>query len=232
MSNFALTKASAAALGLLCRTAGTDQLLLIQPARELRAEITVEPTGTADHGQIDAVLHLREQRHSITLQRDDGANAQHLAEWVEAAANGTLDTATAIPQRPCSCPSGDGTLRWPCKAHEAPAPAQGDLLPDEMHQMAFEEGQPAEDGDGYLFTAEEFDLFLERLLSRATRPAQTEQQSMTAPEGWQLVPVEPTPEMREAFHEATERYEDGFGESPDSQWQAMLRAAQATRPAA
>ncbi|WP_417585417.1 hypothetical protein [Pelagibacterium sp.] len=57
-----------------------------------------------------------------------------------------------------------------------PAPAQDALLPDEIHQMAFEEGQPAEDGDGYLFTAEEFDLFVERLLSRATRPAQTEQQ--------------------------------------------------------
>lgn len=38
---------------------------------------------------------------------------------------------------------------------------------DEIHQMAFEEGQPAENGDGYLFTAEEFDLFVERLLSAA-----------------------------------------------------------------
>ena len=116
MSNFALTKASAAALGLLCRTAGTDQLLLIQPARELRAEITVEPIGTADQrGQIEAVLHLREQRHSITLQRDDGANAQHLAEWVEAAANGTLDTAAAIPQRnallPC-CKCGSAAIGY------------------------------------------------------------------------------------------------------------------------
>lgn len=53
-------------------------------------------------------------------------------------------------------------------------PAQDELLPDEIHQMAFEEGQPAEKGDGYLFTAEEFDLFVERLLSRATRPAQAE----------------------------------------------------------
>lgn len=105
MSTFALTKASTAALAMLCRTAGTDQLLLTQPARELRAEITVEPIGTADQrGQIEAVLHLREQRHSITLQRDDGANAQHLAEWVEAAANGTADTALAIPQRAAPAP--------------------------------------------------------------------------------------------------------------------------------
>lgn len=36
---------------------------------------------------------------------------------------------------------------------------------DEIHQMAFEEGQPAENGDGYSFTSEEFDLFVERLLA-------------------------------------------------------------------
>jgi hypothetical protein len=37
------------------------------------------------------------------------------------------------------------------------------LNADEIHQMAFEEGQPAENGDGYVFTAEEFDLFIQRL---------------------------------------------------------------------
>lgn len=45
------------------------------------------------------------------------------------------------------------------------------------------------------------------------------------PEGYQLVPVEPTAAMREAFHTSYERYEDGIGECPDSQWKAMLRAA-------
>lgn len=40
------------------------------------------------------------------------------------------------------------------------------LNPDEIHQMAFEEGQPADSGDGYLFTIEEFDLFVQRLLDR------------------------------------------------------------------
>lgn len=39
------------------------------------------------------------------------------------------------------------------------------------------------------------------------------------------VPHELTPEMRDAFHEAHERFEDGIGESPDSQWRAMLDAA-------
>lgn len=42
---------------------------------------------------------------------------------------------------------------------------------------------------------------------------------------YKLVPVEPTDAMRHAFHESYERYEDGHGECPDSQWQAMLAAA-------
>ena len=59
-------------------------------------------------------------------------------------------------------------------------PAQDELLPDKIHQMAFEEGQPAEDGDGYLFTAEEFDLFVERLLSRAALSAPVAQTALSA----------------------------------------------------
>jgi len=49
------------------------------------------------------------------------------------------------------------------------------------------------------------------------------------PEGWELVPVEPTPEMREAFHEAHEECENPEGVigpgSPDHQWRAMLAVA-------
>ncbi|MBC04120.1 hypothetical protein [Stutzerimonas balearica] len=99
MSTFSLTKGSAAALGMLAIQAGSETLLLTQPARELRAELSIEPF-TGDSGdQLLAVLFMREQRHSMTLQRGDGANVQHLADWVEAVANGTLDTAQAIPQR-------------------------------------------------------------------------------------------------------------------------------------
>lgn len=57
--------------------------------------------------------------------------------------------------------------------------------PDEIHQMAFEEGQPAEDGDGYLFSAEEFDLFVQRLLDSCATPVAWAQHSV--PEGWMLV---------------------------------------------
>lgn len=45
-------------------------------------------------------------------------------------------------------------------------------------------------------------------------------------DGWQLVPVEPTSEMRDAYHDAQKEYESLNGLwSPDHQWKAMLAAA-------
>ena len=50
--------------------------------------------------------------------------------------------------------------------------------------------------------------------------------SPVIPDGWVLVPKEPTPEMREAYHQAQEECEDGGGLwSPDHQWKAMIAAA-------
>lgn len=50
--------------------------------------------------------------------------------------------------------------------------------------------------------------------------------SPVIPDGWALVPVEPTPDMREAYHRAQEEYEEVDGLwSPDHQWKAMLAAA-------
>jgi hypothetical protein len=131
MSVFALTKGSEAALGMLARQTGSETLLLTQPARELRASINIERLPAVDAAagfKLEAELFLRDQRHSMTLQHDDGANAQHLADWVEAVANGTLDTAQAIPQRqsvllPC-CRCEGVAIAY---SYLAPAPAQHDL---------------------------------------------------------------------------------------------------------
>ncbi|MDS0085867.1 hypothetical protein QYE92_09660 [Enterobacter cloacae subsp. cloacae] len=50
--------------------------------------------------------------------------------------------------------------------------------------------------------------------------------SPVIPEGWVMVPIEPTADMREAYHQAQAEYEDVDGLwSPDHQWQAMLAAA-------
>jgi hypothetical protein len=343
MSVFSLTKGSEHALQLLTLTGGSDTLLLIQPPREVRAEISVQ---TAAEQKLEAELRLREQRHSMTLQAGDSANAQHLADWVEAVANGTLDTAQAIPQRqpvllPCcrcegvaiaysylapapaqhdlhgvkcrhrDCQSLEGATTaaaaadaWndiqreelaevaepataqderECMSDHAPRPSEVPYPPSKHHvaihnsygPMSLEphEGEPVE----HLYGLHELRDYGARCIAwdRANRPAQTEQRPLifispmvvdelegkrkpspggltwsrkacahwtyplyaapiaqTAPDGWQLVPMEPTQAMREAFHAATERYEDGYGESPDSQWHAMLRAAWATSPSA
>lgn len=103
MSAFTLTAGSTAALRQIASMGGTETLLLVQPERDLRPEITIEPMGTVFGSPLEAVVYLGNQRHSMTLQRNDSANAQHLAEWVEAIANGTLDTAEAAPQRPDPC---------------------------------------------------------------------------------------------------------------------------------
>jgi len=59
----------------------------------------------------------------------------------------------------------------------------------------------------------------------APQPAQ----QGSVPEGWKLVPVEPTPEMREAFFKAQEECEDFEGVygpvMPDHQYSAMLSVA-------
>ncbi|MDK9943349.1 hypothetical protein NVR52_16145 [Enterobacter roggenkampii] len=50
--------------------------------------------------------------------------------------------------------------------------------------------------------------------------------SPVIPDGWALVPVEPTPDMRDAYNQAQEEYEEVDGLwSPDHQWKAMLAAA-------
>ena len=56
---------------------------------------------------------------------------------------------------PVSDAKAQGVVQWP----EA----------DEIMQMAFEEGQPADDASGYCFELEEFDLFIERLMSEVAR---------------------------------------------------------------
>lgn len=66
---------------------------------------------------------------------------------------------------------------------------------------------------------------LRAMLKAPAPPASEQQRAAVMPDGWKAVPIEPTPEMREAFHDSYERYEDGYGECPDSQWKAMLRVA-------
>jgi len=134
MSTFSLTRGSEAALGMLASQAGCETLLLTQPARELRAELSIEPFTSDSGDQLLAVLFMREQRHSMTLQRNDGANVHHLADWVEAVANGTLDTAEAVPLRTDPSDLQAATTAFNAAARELnqqaqPAPPQSEQQP-------------------------------------------------------------------------------------------------------
>ena len=100
-----------------------------------------------------------------------------------------LECEAQVNAAPVSEAKAQGVVQWP----EA----------DEIMQMAFEEGQPADDASGYCFELEEFDLFIERLMSEVARLNAAPVQQVSVPDGWKLVPVEPTPKMIDAtwYHE-------------------------------
>ncbi|HCE6978128.1 TPA: hypothetical protein NHP34_005771 [Pseudomonas aeruginosa] len=85
----------------------------------------------------------------------------------------------------------------------------GAPMPDEIHQMAFEEGQPAEDGDGYLFSAEEFDLFVQRLLDSCAAPVAQAQHSV--PELDQSRSALTEAQMRRIYENSTEAENERLG---------------------
>jgi len=90
MSVYSLTTASEKAIGMLLTAGGgSETLLLRRPANELRAELHIEPAAS----MLSAVVYVGHDRHSQSLQAGDSANAQHLADFIEAIANGTASTA-------------------------------------------------------------------------------------------------------------------------------------------
>ncbi|WP_124083093.1 hypothetical protein [Pseudomonas aeruginosa] len=91
----------------------------------------------------------------------------------------------------------------------------GAPMPDEIHQMAFEEGQPAEDGDGYLFSAEEFDLFVQRLLDSCAAPVAQAQHSV--PEEFSFEYRHPNGES----HTVTVSRDQVINEMPDFLFEAL-----------
>ena len=80
-----------------------------------------------------------------------------MVEWGKSLPSDMNPSATyqALYAAPVSEPKAQGVVQWP----EA----------DEIMQMAFEEGHPADDASGYYFELEEFDLFIERLMSEVAR---------------------------------------------------------------
>lgn len=114
--------------------------------------------------------------------------------------------ATPLYAAPVSEAKAQGVVQWPNA--------------DEIMQMAFEEGQPADDASGYYFELEEFDLFIERLMSEVAR-------LNAAPVHQVIVPT------HEMIMAGEDQWERSGNESPDvaAIFLAMLNASPAA-PAA
>jgi len=84
------------------------------------------------------------------------------------------------------------------------------------------EAYMTEDDDGEYMTVSQH----ERIVAALTRPAQTEQQPVAVPEGWKLVPVQPTAEMLAAVTTSTfEPLRQEAMKMAREDYQAMLYAA-------
>ena len=91
-----------------------------------------------------------------------------------------------------------------------PAKAQGVVQwpdADEIMQMAFEEGQPADDASGYCFELEEFDLFIDRLMSEVARLNTAPVQQVSVPDERAAFEVQFPLEDGVEWNEADQRYE-------------------------
>ncbi|MDU4250502.1 MULTISPECIES: DUF3310 domain-containing protein [Pseudomonas] len=91
MTIYTLTPAAAAVLQDLANNGGNASILLSRAAASINAAVHVE-SGSA---KMEAVVIIGNMTNSLTLLTGDRANARHLGEFVEAIANGTLDTAAA-----------------------------------------------------------------------------------------------------------------------------------------
>ena len=54
-----------------------------------------------------------------------------------------------VDEQPCTCPSGDGSLRWPCPAHPVAVPEGWALVPVEPTDAMVEAGAIAYEQSGY-----------------------------------------------------------------------------------
>lgn len=140
MSVYSLTTASEKAIGMLLTAGGgSETLLLRRPTNELRAELHVEmDSGT--YGRLAAVVYVGHDRHSQSLQAGDSANAQHLADFIEAIANGTASTAETgeigKPSRPALSTADHNLLLVTCQKGGHASLAMGATITVHAHDLS------------------------------------------------------------------------------------------------
>lgn len=54
----------------------------------------------------------------------------------------------------CTCPSGDGSLRWPCPVHAGNSPAQSDCCPAQNHVSPEQNGDTPAQSQGWIQVSE------------------------------------------------------------------------------
>lgn len=55
----------------------------------------------------------------------------------------------------CTCPSGDGSLRWPCPVHPGNSPAQSDCFPEQNHASPEQNGHTPAQSQGWIQVSEQ-----------------------------------------------------------------------------
>lgn len=113
-----------------------------------------------------------------------------------------------------------------------PAPAQDEREAFEAHfngQLNFERNEWHSEFYAFLPTRQAWEAWQEAVKFATTRPAQTEQQPVAVPEGWKLVPIEPTEGMLRSAMQYDKAQEPGddpeLAESLRIDWSLMLDAA-------
>ncbi|ENT6126309.1 hypothetical protein ACFFZC_003132 [Enterobacter hormaechei] len=164
---------------------------------------------------------LKERTWSIELELASIALASLEAEAVGEVVLGEYDDCGCHPDAKVVCIAADGQADWGnfkdgtplYAAPPAPVSVPAAMEMDDDFDSAFEHGK-----------AVGWNAYRAAMLQSFGNSEQLN--SPVIPEGWVMVPIEPTADMREAYHQAQAEYEDVDGLwSPDHQWQAMLAAA-------
>lgn len=133
-------------------------------------EAAAEPGYLSEWADMQFLLWDAQRRAGVTDEQITQAMIEKLAvnkqrEW-PAPKDG--DPRLHIKEQPapiasvCTCPSGDGSLRWPCPVHAGNSPAQSDCCPAQNGVNPEQKSlTPAQDGnhlvipDGYVMVPEE-----------------------------------------------------------------------------
>lgn len=108
------------------------------------------------------IRELQERRKAdsepVIIVGDDGGDALSYRRLIQSFEPGTklYRHAQPVPASPvCTCPSGDGSLRWPCLVHPGNSPAQSDCCPAQNHVSPEQNGDTPAQSQGWIQVSEQ-----------------------------------------------------------------------------